>query len=679
MNLLVDYVQPLTNWLQAHPNWALLITFIIALSESLAIVGSIVPGSVTMTAIGILAGTGIMSIDLTLLSATLGAICGDSLSYFLGYYYSDSLIEIWPFKKYPGLIKYGKDFFTHHGGKSVLIGRFVGPLRSIIPVIAGIMHMPQWRFLLANTISGIGWAVLYVVPGVIIGAAGHELSAEVATRLFILILVILASIWLISFVFKLIFRGLQRYFKSNLHHLWIALHKKPYFSGLLDLITPSYEENHYSTIGLLIITLVTLTTLVILSLLAFNGVMYTYIDLPLHYFIQSVNNSIFKAFFIGCSQLTSTLSIITLSIIFCFWFLYHKNIKAMIYLISILIATLFIAYGLNILIHYPRPEGLLFSIQSSSFPSINLSLITVLYSFILFYITSHYTLITGTLKTIILIILGLAGFAEIYLGDSWISSIVASYLLGTSLCLIYYLSYRKSVSNHVKSNHALGMIATLILGTLFACFISTYTNYKLLIHNHMPYLKEHIISEHQWWEQKQPILPLYRLSRVGKRISLLNIQFVGDLHHFQSNLEKYGWQSHNDRSFWSKLVLRMSNNEETVKLPLLSPLYENKKPELVMTFKDKKLKLILELTIWESNFYLSDKKYTVWIGSVHQNLLNIKNKSISSPLITDLNPISYVTTALDNKYNLKRIIISSKYSKSTMFPTLPYLLLIKEN
>ena len=198
MNLFADYIHPLTGWLQAHPSWALFITFFIAMAESLAIIGSIVPGSVTMTAIGILAGSGVMRIDLTLIASTLGAVCGDSLSYALGYFYSDKLLYIWPFKKYPQWLHYGKDFFSRHGGKSVLIGRFVGPLRSIIPVIAGIMHMKQWRFLIANIISAIGWSFLYVMPGVLIGAAGHELSAESATRLFIIILILLFAIWLLS-------------------------------------------------------------------------------------------------------------------------------------------------------------------------------------------------------------------------------------------------------------------------------------------------------------------------------------------------------------------------------------------------------------------------------------------------------------------------------------------------
>src|SRR5580704_13178436 len=146
MNLFVDYIQPLTDWLQANPRWSLFITFFIALAESLAIVGSIIPGSITMTAIGILAGSGVMRLDLTLIAAILGAVCGDSLSYALGFFYSERLLDVWPFKKYPKWLKYGKDFFARHGGKSVLLGRFIGPLRSLIPVIAGILHMKQWRF-----------------------------------------------------------------------------------------------------------------------------------------------------------------------------------------------------------------------------------------------------------------------------------------------------------------------------------------------------------------------------------------------------------------------------------------------------------------------------------------------------------------------------------------------------
>jgi membrane protein DedA with SNARE-associated domain len=225
MHLFSDYIQPLALWLEDHPNLALLITFFIAFTESLAIIGSIVPGSVTMTAIGMLAGSGVMRIDLTFLSATLGAIAGDSTSYFLGYAFRDRLPSIWPFRHYPAWLAYGKDYFTRHGGKSVLIGRFVGPLRSIIPVIAGMMHMNQWRFFVANLISGIGWSILYVLPGVLIGAASSELSPETATRLFILILLSLVGLWLLSVSLKWLLILINRILRTSLHWFKTILRK----------------------------------------------------------------------------------------------------------------------------------------------------------------------------------------------------------------------------------------------------------------------------------------------------------------------------------------------------------------------------------------------------------------------------------------------------------------------
>jgi membrane protein DedA with SNARE-associated domain len=205
MHLFSNYVQPITHWIHQNPNWALFITFLIALLESLAVIGSIIPGSVTMTAIGMLAGSGVMRIDLTLLSAILGAMVGDGLSYLLGYTYSERLGSIWPFKAYPTWFLHGKIFFDKHGGASVFFGRFIGPLRSIIPVIAGIMHMRYFRFFLANFFSAIGWAILYVIPGVIIGSSSTKLSPEGATELFLCVLIILGVVWIIGVLVKHIF------------------------------------------------------------------------------------------------------------------------------------------------------------------------------------------------------------------------------------------------------------------------------------------------------------------------------------------------------------------------------------------------------------------------------------------------------------------------------------------
>lgn len=678
MNLFVDYVQPLTNWLQENPNWSLFITFFVALTESLAIIGSIIPGSVTMTAIGILAGSGIMRLDLTLLAATLGAVCGDSLSYALGFFYSDHLVEMWPFKKYPKWLTYGKEFFARHGGKSVLIGRFVGPLRSLIPVIAGILHMKQWRFLIANVLSAIGWALLYVMPGALIGAASHGLSAESATRLFVFILIILAGIWLISLIIKWIFIKLSFFLKSNLHYWWLSFKNRPQLKVLYRSITPLDEMNHFATAALLIVTVVCLLFFIMLTLLSIKIEWLNSINIPIHLFMQSFHTTLLEAFFIVCTQLTSTITIFSLYIICCLWFLYHKNEKPIIYLTSLIISGSILAFFLGYFINSPRPSGIQVTMPGSSFPATNLQIATAFYGFILLYINNKYSLLTNTLRSVILVILGLSGFGTIYLGDVWFTDVLAAYFLGAALCLIHYLIYRKSNLNYLKTIQSASILFTLFAGIVLSMGVSTYFNFKTLAYNHTPYHKEYTLNESAWWNQQQPILPIYRLNRIGKRISLLNIQYAGDLDLLQNSLEHNGWETHTE-SFMVKLLILMNNKTNKAKFPLLAQLYENKPPALIMTFScmDNGSPLILELNIWESNYNILELKKPLWIGTIHQNMHNGSKKSgqlnTSSPL---MNPLTYLIPAL-NKFTLRRIELPKSMVNTTLFPTTPTVLLIK--
>ncbi|KTD35648.1 secretion system protein Y [Legionella moravica] len=678
MNLFADYVHPLTSWLQANPHWSLFITFIIALTESLAIIGSIVPGSVTMTGIGILAGSGIMRIDLTLIAATLGAVCGDSLSYFIGYFYSDQLLEIWPFKKYPYLLTYGKEFFSKHGGKSVLIGRFVGPLRSIIPVIAGIMHMKQWRFLLANVISAIGWSILYVIPGFLIGTAGHELSTEGATRLFILILVILAGVWFASIFIKSAFLKINSFLKNNLHAFWLNSKNHSKLFNWFSAITPEAEKDHYPTAGLLLFTLISLLGFLLLLILSMTTQWLSAINAPIHLFTQSLHTSLLESLAIVCVQLTSTITLTGLFLVFCLWALVQRNFTIIAYLSSVLFFSVMITFIVSHIHFTSRPEGLLITMQGSSLPVKNLVLATAFYGFILFYIHNSYFILTNTFRTLILIFLGLSGFAALYLGDHWLTDVIAAYFLGIFLCLIHWISYRKTHYITSKKEVSVGTMVTVLLTILMCSALSTNLNYKRLVHNHAPYHKEYTLTERIWWNQLKPILPLYRLNRIGHRISLLNLQYSGNLDSLVTGLEQNGWKVHTE-SFFTKLLLRMNKSNEGVKLPLLAQLFENKRPALLMTYHDDKSKLILVLTLWESNYFINNFDHPIWIGTVHQSIPNKEKQKANHNKQTSLmNPIPYILPAL-NQFNLRRVVVPENMIKTSSYPMTPYILLIRDS
>ncbi len=197
-------LQPLIDWIAAHPDLSGLIVFLFAMGESLALVGIIVPGVVIMLSVGTLVGLGAINLWYALIFAALGAIAGDWFSYWLGRHFDQQLRHLWPLSRYPKLIPAGEKFFTRHGGKSVLFGRFVGPLRPVIPAVAGIMHMSQAKFYFMNIVSAILWAPVVILPGVAFGNS-LQLAQEVFGKLIMLVVILVFAAALFGYIAKKLF------------------------------------------------------------------------------------------------------------------------------------------------------------------------------------------------------------------------------------------------------------------------------------------------------------------------------------------------------------------------------------------------------------------------------------------------------------------------------------------
>lgn len=166
-----EWLQALTAWLGANPGWLSVALFATAFLESLALAGILIPGVAIIFAVAALAGQVSIPILEALFWAWAGAVAGDSISFALGRLFQGRLEKLWPLNRFPGFIAKGEVFFHLHGGKSVVIGRFVGPIRPIIPLIAGAFLMPWKRFLAFNLSSAVAWAPTYVLPGYLVGSA----------------------------------------------------------------------------------------------------------------------------------------------------------------------------------------------------------------------------------------------------------------------------------------------------------------------------------------------------------------------------------------------------------------------------------------------------------------------------------------------------------------------------
>ena len=179
---MAELLQQLLQWVNAHPGWSGMVVFLIAFAESLAIVGVVVPGVAILFAVGALIGADALNFWHMVGWAVAGAVLGDGLSYWIGKHYQAQLTSIWPFSKHPASLEKGTAFFQRYGGKSVAMGRFFGPIRAVIPLVAGMMNMPAGRFLVANVLSALAWAPAYLLPGMAFGAS-MELASEVAVSL----------------------------------------------------------------------------------------------------------------------------------------------------------------------------------------------------------------------------------------------------------------------------------------------------------------------------------------------------------------------------------------------------------------------------------------------------------------------------------------------------------------
>lgn len=155
----------LLPFIETHRAWAPLIFGAMAFGESLAVVGVLIPATVVMMACGTLIGTGTLALSDLWIGGAIGAILGDSVSYALGRWLGPRAATLGPLKRRPGLVLNAEHFFARWGWAAVFFGRFIGPMRALVPLAAGILKMPSTWFQVNNIASAIVWIPVVVSPG----------------------------------------------------------------------------------------------------------------------------------------------------------------------------------------------------------------------------------------------------------------------------------------------------------------------------------------------------------------------------------------------------------------------------------------------------------------------------------------------------------------------------------
>jgi len=159
----------LSSVIQAYGAWTYLLLFLIIFMETGLVVTPFLPGDSLLFAAGTFAALGAMKVEVLYLLLAIAAIFGDTVNYWIGHL-------IGP-RAFSGRVRFLKqeylqrthEFYEKHGGKTIILARFVPIIRTFAPFVAGVGEMTYWKFLSFNVFGGLLWVALFVLGGYYFG------------------------------------------------------------------------------------------------------------------------------------------------------------------------------------------------------------------------------------------------------------------------------------------------------------------------------------------------------------------------------------------------------------------------------------------------------------------------------------------------------------------------------
>jgi membrane-associated protein len=169
IDLFVHLDQHLSQVISAYGIWTHLILFIIVFCETGLVVTPFLPGDSLLFAAGTFAALGALDVRLVLLMLIVAAIAGDTLNYWVGAY-------IGP-RAFRGDIRFLRKeyldrthaFYEKHGGKTIILARFIPIIRTFAPFVAGVGAMSYPKFILYNVVGAVLWVMMFVLGGYFFG------------------------------------------------------------------------------------------------------------------------------------------------------------------------------------------------------------------------------------------------------------------------------------------------------------------------------------------------------------------------------------------------------------------------------------------------------------------------------------------------------------------------------
>jgi len=557
--------QQLLQWSGEHPGWVVVLGFALAFVEALAVVGLVVPGILLLFLLGAMVGWDAPMLLALGAAVMTGAVAGDSLSFWLGYRYRDQLRNRWPFATRAHWLDLGEQFFLRHGGKSIFIARFIGPLRPVVPLAAGSMRMPPATFVPRMLIACTLWAPVMILPGALFGES-LELAAEFGGRLTLLLLVLVVGGWLLVWVTRRVYEaGARRapwWFKNTA--LWLRRH--PFLGRCFGGLVEPGRREVVSVVALGLLLVVSLSALFGALLLAPLSTAAWDSGFELAGLAASLRSHFADPLFFVVAMSASLPVLLVLVGFVALMLLVQRRWNALLHWLLATFGGWLLALLLNALMGLVlgRPD---ISGSVGQVPNVEFVLAVLVFGFAALLLARDFRprqrkwLYLGTV-----VLLALVAFAEFYLARATINGLFAGLALALGWLALTGIGYRSRAVAHASPGWRLASFAVVWVAMVMAIVPRGYSDFARAHELTQPVRQ---MEAEVWWKGQWRTLPALR-SRIGpEQRQRFDIQLALDRTALVQSLAGRGWNAPPELSADALRVLfgRTLSPEKMIHLP----------------------------------------------------------------------------------------------------------------
>ncbi|WP_028228172.1 VTT domain-containing protein [Paraburkholderia ferrariae] len=614
----------LMHLLAAHAGWTLAFVFVAAFLESLALVGTFIPGSTAMFIAGAFAGTGALNLGWLFLTAIAGAVAGDALSFWVGHRHRDSLAQMWPFSHYPAILEKAQAYFRKHGTRSVILARFIAPLRAVVPIVAGMAGMAPMRFLAMNVISALVWAPAHILPGVVFGAS-LQIAGAVSFRLVVIVLILALAVWLIWRFVRILLLHVDAWASASRRSVarWAAQHEGAAARRLARALDPRQPA-----LGALIVV----TGLVPVGAAVFSYVLdnvlhgdpLVQVDQSVRQFMHSIHAVWADAVFARVATLGSNVTLAAIILTVTVWMFFERRWRTIAYWMIAAAFSQIVILAIRLAVHHaPFARQ---SVDAYVFPSDRVSSMVIVYGFLMFLLVRRASMLEAALVAAlgngIIVAVTFAGlyFDRFLFSDAIGGAALASIWVAAIVLLSLWRYPQRPPQRNFMPPIVLAVLAA-------ALFLQPGEVPPSVGPAEAPAV---VVSQMEWSDTLWRDFACYRFDMKGERREPMTLQWAGSPDDLRAALRDAGWSEGAQFSLRNVLAL-VAPHVDVMTLPLLpklnnglpSPLIFSRAPALADPRHPDGRRDVLRF--WPTGYALRPEgggaTVPIWTGSlIHERL-----------------------------------------------------------